>query len=57
MQDIVNMVVLICAAISSLGLGVLLAFWVCRAVFILLRMQARPAESAAVQAKAQAAEV
>lgn len=57
MQDFVNTVVLICAAIASLGLGVILAFWVCRAGFALLRMQARPAESGAVRAKARTAEI
>jgi hypothetical protein len=57
MQDFVNTVVLICAAIASLGLGVILAFWVCRAGFALLRVQARPAESGAVRAKARTAEI
>ena len=57
MQDFVNMVVLTCAAIASLGLGVMLAYAVCRAGFALLRVQARPAEPAAVPAKTQPAEV
>jgi hypothetical protein len=57
MQDFLNTVVLICAAIASLGFGVLLAFWVCRAGFILLRVQARPAEDGAVSSKAQTVEV
>lgn len=57
MQDFANMVVLICAAIASLGLGVLLAYVVCRAGFALLRIQAHPAEPAAAQAKVQAVEV
>jgi len=57
MQDFVNMVVLICAAIASLGLGVMLAYAVCRTGFAVLRLQARPAKSAAAQPKAQPAEV
>ena len=57
MQDFVNMVVLVCAAIASLGLGVMLAYAVCRAGFALLGVQARPAEPAAVPAKTQPAEV
>ena len=39
MQDFVNMVVLICAAIASLGLGVILAYTICRAGFALLRQR------------------
>jgi hypothetical protein len=57
MQDFVNLVVLICAAITSLGLGVLLAFAVFRAGFAMLRVEARPAEPKAIQAEAQTAEV
>jgi hypothetical protein len=54
MQDFMNTVVLICAAIASLGLGVGMAFGVCRAGFALLRTQPRTDE--AVRAKAQIAE-
>jgi hypothetical protein len=57
MQDLVNTFVLICAAIASLGFGVLLAFWLCRAGFLLLRMQAKPAETTAVRGEVTAAEV
>ncbi len=57
MQDLANMVVLICAAIASLGLGVLLAFALCRMGFALLRVQTRPAQPATVQSKVQAAEI
>ena len=57
MQDFANTVVLICAAIASLGLGVILAYAVCRAGFALLRVQAHPAKPATAQAKAQPAEV
>ena len=39
MQDLMSTVVLICAALASLGLGVMLAFAVCRAGFALLRLQ------------------
>ena len=57
MQDFVNTVVLICAAIASLGLGVYLAFGVCQAGFFLLRSQSRAAEPVKIPAKAQVAEV
>ena len=42
MQDIVNTLMLICASIAALGLGLVLAYWTCKAVFATLRMQARP---------------
>jgi hypothetical protein len=45
MQDLVSTVVLICAALASLGFGVMLAFVVCRAGFALLRLQSPRAES------------
>jgi hypothetical protein len=53
MQDLMNSLVLVCAAIAALGLGVLLAFAVCRAGFALLREQTRPRAGASVAAKAQ----
>jgi hypothetical protein len=56
MQDLMNLVVLICAALASLGLGVMLAFAVCRAGFALLRLQAPRAEASAVSAKTQSVE-
>lgn len=56
MQDVVNTLVLICAALASLGLGVILAFAVCRAGFALLRVQSPRVEPSPVQAKAQTIE-
>ena len=56
MQDLMSTVVLICAALASLGLGVILAFAVCRAGFALLRLQAPRSESSAVSAKTQTIE-
>lgn len=55
MQDLMSSLVLVCAAIASLGLGVLLAFAVCRAGFALMRPRAD--RSPAVQAKAPTVEV
>ncbi len=57
MQDFMSTIVLICAALASLGLGVMLAFAVCRAGFTLLRLQAPRAEASAVSAKTQTIEV
>jgi hypothetical protein len=56
MQDLMSTVVLICAALASLGFGVLLAFAVCRAGFALLRSQSPRPNSVAAQPKAQALE-
>ena len=56
MQDFVNTLVLICAALASLGLGVILAFAVCRAGFALLRMQPPRVTAVPVPAKPQTSE-
>jgi hypothetical protein len=57
MQDIVNTAVLICAAIASLGLGVLLALAVCKAGFAALRLHARSSVPQPVKTDAQTARV
>lgn len=41
MQDAVNLLMLICAALAALALGVLLAYAICRSAFALLRIHAR----------------
>ena len=41
MQDILNTFLLICAAMGSLALGVLLAYVTCKAAFAALRAHAR----------------
>jgi hypothetical protein len=56
MLDLMNLVVLICAALASLGLGVILAFAVCRAGCALLRLQAPRAEASTVAAKTRTVE-
>jgi len=56
MQDLMSTIVLICAALASLGLGVTLAFAVCRAGFALLRLQSPRSESLAAPAKTQTIE-
>jgi len=57
MYDFVNTVVLICAAIASLGLGVILALATCRAGFAVMRTQVRSHEAVAIQTKPQSVEV
>jgi hypothetical protein len=55
MQDLVNTLMLICAAIGALGLGVVLAYLACKVGFAALRMHARPSPSPLEAAKAQVA--
>jgi hypothetical protein len=47
MQDALNLVMLVCAAVAALAFGVLAAYGICRAAFVALKMHAR---SYAVQA-------
>ena len=54
MQDLMSTLVLICAALASLVLGVMLAFAVCRAGFALLRLQSPSSETSATHAQTQA---
>jgi hypothetical protein len=51
MQEAVNMLMLICAALASLAFGVLVAYGVCRLAFARLREHA--GQIAAQRAKAQ----
>lgn len=53
MQDAMNSLMLICAALASLAFGVLLAHGICRAAFATFRMHA--GQVAAQRAKAQIA--
>ncbi|MGD0369310.1 MAG: hypothetical protein ABSA94_17805 [Acidobacteriaceae bacterium] len=53
MQDAVNMLMLICAALASLAFGVLVAYGVCRVAFAKLRQHA--GQIAAQHATAQIA--
>jgi len=40
MQDAINLLMLICATLASLALGVLLAYGICRGAFLMLRQHA-----------------
>jgi hypothetical protein len=53
MQDAMNMLMLICAALASLALGVLLAYGACRTIFS--RLFRHAGQVAARRAKAQIA--
>jgi hypothetical protein len=54
MTDLVNLAMLVCAAIGSLAFGVLAAYGIFRAAFALMRPQDRPA---VIKAQPQAARV
>lgn len=41
MQDALNTLMLICASLASMAFGVLVAYWMCRAGFAVLRVHAR----------------
>jgi len=56
MQDLISTLALICAALASLGLGVILAFAVCRAGFALLRLQSSRSGPSAAPVKTQTIE-
>ena len=55
MIDAVNMLMLICAVLASLAFGVLVAYAVCRAAFVLLRWHARSVANTAPQPQTQSA--
>jgi len=54
MTDVLNLAMLICAAVGSMAFGILAAYWILRAGFALMRPQARPV---AIKARAEAARV
>jgi hypothetical protein len=41
MQDAMNLLMLVCAGLAALALGVLLAYALCRSAFAILRVHAR----------------
>jgi hypothetical protein len=43
MTDFLNLAMLICASIASMGFGILAAYWALRMVFALMRPQQRMA--------------
>jgi hypothetical protein len=56
MQNLLNSFLLICAAMGSLALGVLLAYWTCKVAFATLKMHAR-SFAASPRIKAETARV
>ena len=49
MQDLMSTVLLICAALASLALGVMLAYGLCRSAFAIFRIHARSVAAEAVR--------
>jgi hypothetical protein len=41
MQDALNTLMLVCASLASMAFGVLVAYWLCRCGFAILRIHAR----------------
>lgn len=56
MQNLLNSFLLVCAAMGSLALGVMLAYWTCKVAFATLKMHARSFASSP-RIKAQTARV
>jgi len=57
MQDALNLVMLICAAVAALAFGVLAAYVICRVAFAALKMHARSYAAQAPQPKPEIARV
>ncbi len=57
MQDFVSTMILICAAIAALGLGVVMAYGLCKFGFIALKMHARSMAPATPRVKPRTAEI
>jgi membrane protein DedA with SNARE-associated domain len=49
MQDIVNTFMLICAVAAAMAFGVLVAYFICKCAFLLLRIHARSVAASSVQ--------
>jgi hypothetical protein len=57
MQDVMNLVMLVCAALASMGFGVFAAYGLCKAGFALMRWHSQLNAPAMVKASAQVARV
>jgi hypothetical protein len=57
MVDQMNMLMVFCAAVAALALGVMLGYLCCKTLFDVLRFHARLAPAEAAKAKAQVAQV
>jgi hypothetical protein len=51
MPDLMNFVILLCASLTSLGTGVLVAYGICKVAFVALRLHARQVTLQTVRSK------
>ncbi len=51
MQDEVNMVMLVCAALAALAFGVMMGYASCKGIFALLRIHARSLQPKRAEAR------
>lgn len=49
MYDLVNLVMLVCAALAALALGVMLGYTCCKGLFVIMRSHARIARAERVK--------
>jgi hypothetical protein len=57
MQDALNLVMLVCAAVAALAFGVLAAYVICRGAFAALKMHARSFAAETPQSEPEIARV
>ena len=57
MENEVSMLMVFCAAVAALALGVLLGYMICKVMFDLLRFHARLSHAQAAKAETQVARV
>jgi hypothetical protein len=57
MQDFFNLIMLVCAALASMGLGVWVAYAICKAGFALMRWHTSQNTPAQVQPSSEPARV
>ena len=57
MEDQMSMLMVFCAAVAALALGVMLGYLCCKTLFDVLRFHARMAPAEAAKGKAQVAQV
>jgi len=53
MQDVINMLMLICASAAAMAFGVLAAYGICRVGFVILRLHARAVAMEAANVRSQ----
>jgi len=57
MTDLLNLAMLVCAALGAMGFGILVAYAIFRIAFALMRPPKKPAQLAPVKAQTEAAHI